>query len=170
MTCHCFQHHCHLSSGHHHPHLDYCNRFLAHLLTHLQSVFPSIASFRSITWGQATSHGVPSQIRVQAKVLYSLANHLGSFSFFSFLFLILLSFIFVAESQVLTQVLTQGSALTRLVFIHPSFFPPYHSFPFIPALHLLPLALLKHWKVLNITFYGLHCCKISILGGFLVHI
>lgn len=60
-------------------------------------------------------------------------NHLGCFSFFHFLFSILLSFIFVAESQVLTEVLTQGSALTRLVFIHSPFLSSPPLFPFYPC-------------------------------------
>ena len=56
-------------------------------------------------------------------------------------------------------------------FILPSFLPTTLSLLSLVSI-LLPLPLLKHWKVLNITFYGLCCSKISILGFFffLVHI
>lgn len=57
-------------------------------------------------------------------------NHLGSFSFLSLSFL---NFYFCCRSQVLTEVLTQGSALTRRVFIHSPFLSSLPLFPFYPC-------------------------------------
>lgn len=145
MTYHCFQHHCNLSLSHHHPSPGLQQPF-PNSSPDSPTVYFSYHSFLQKHYlgsghfqRRPISNQSTSQSSLQStKQFSSLAAHynrLGSFLFFYFLFSILLSFIFVAKSQVLTEGLTHGSALTRLVFIHPSFFPPYHSSPFIPALH-----------------------------------